>query len=451
MRPKPFVVPKSGDPFANDTLGRKDQIEALTILLRNIEGPGVLAIDAPWGAGKTVFLRMWAQYLRRERFRVAEFNAWETDFSDDPLIALYAALDGVLDRSSTIKAKNALKAGATMVSKLASTALPVPDVAALIASVSDRLEEPTEVRLKRHRDAEEAINDFKKALEKTTRGRLPFVVFIDELDRCRPDYAISLLESTKHIFDINGVVFVLGVNLSELAHSINAMYGDGFSSDVYLNRFLDRRIYLPKPDRSRFLDELLTSVGMGEHLDQSNFIRLFLNSYVLAARDISLRDIEQAVFHLGMTISSVRSVRSWSGFPLDMVAASLTLMRVIVPNIYLEFMRGEVTDLDVLEAMNSAINRSSDWWKGRNHDQASRVGAKMEAFVAGWGNAIGAGHDRKSSLLQKRQEEADQGDDDYPVTVVNDAAKVMSGVEVPEFMRVLSLIEMITYDPRSES
>ncbi len=451
MRTRPFVLPKSGDPFANDTLERKDQIEALTVLLRNIEGPCVLALDAPWGAGKTVFLRMWAQYLRRERFRVAEFNAWETDFSDDPLIALYAALEGVLDRSSTTKAKNALKAGATMVSKLASTALPVPDVAASIAVAGDRPAESTEARLKRHRGAEEAISNFKKALEKTTRGRLPVVVFVDELDRCRPGYAISLLESTKHILDVDGVVFILGVNLSELAHSVNAMYGDGFSSDVYLNRFLDRRVYLSKPDRSQFLDELLTSVGMSEHLNHTNFIRLFLNSFVLAAPNISLRDIEQAVFHLGMIISSVRGKRSWSGFPLDMVAVSLMLMRIIVPNIYGQFIRGEVTDLDALEAMNSAINRSSDWWKGRNHDQASRVGAKMEAVLAGWGIAIGAAHDRESSLLQKRQEEADQGDDDYPATVVNDAAQVVTGVEVPEFLRVLSLIEMITYDPASDS
>ena len=451
MRPALFVVPKSGNPFTNDTLGRGDQIEALTVLLRNIEGPCVLALDAPWGAGKTAFLQMWAEHLRRKRFRVAEFNAWETDFSDDPLIALYAALEGVLDRSSSMKAKDALKAGATMVSRLASTALPVPDVAAIVTAATDRPEESTEARLKRHRYAQQAIDDFKHALKETTRGRLPLVVFIDEMDRCRPDYAVRLLESTKHIFDVDGVVFILGVNLSELAHSVTAMYGNSFSSDVYLNRFLDRRIYLPNPDRSRFLDDLLGNVSLDEHLDKSNFVRLFLDSYVLAASDISLRDIEQAVFHLGMAISSVRGRRSWAGFPLDMLAVTLMLMRVVVPNTYLRFIRGEVSDLDALDDMNSAINRSSDWWKGRNHDQASRIGARMEAILAGWGNAIGSAHSRQSLLRQKRQKEVDEGDNGYPATVISDTTEVLTKTEIPDFMSVLSLIEMITYDPASGS
>jgi len=456
MRPRPFEVPKSGDPFAHDTLGRKDQIEALTLLLRNIEGPCVLAIDAPWGAGKTAFLQMWAQHLRRERFRVAEFNAWETDFSDDPLIALYAALEGVIGRRSSERASNVLKAGATMLSRLTSTAatavtgLPVPDAAEMVTAVTGSSVTSTKARLERHRDAETSIRDFKKALERATKGGLPLVISIDELDRCRPDYAIRLLESTKHIFDVDGVVFILGVNLSELAHSVNAMYGNSFSSEVYLNRFLDRRIYLPKPDRSRFLDELLGAVGMGEHLDKGNFVRLFLDSYVLGASDISLRDIEQAVFHLGMAISSVRGRRSWSGFPLDMVVVTLMLMRVTVPNTYLRFIRGEVSDLDALTDMNSTINRSSDWWRGRNHDQASRVGARMEAILAGWGNAIGSAHGGQSLLLQKRQQEVHESDDDYPSTVINTAAKVQT-IEIPEFMSMLSIIEMITYDPASDS
>lgn len=313
-----------------------------------------------------------------------------------------------------------------MVSKLASTALPVPDVAAMVAVATDQPAESTEARLKRHRDAQQAVDDFKQALSKTTRDRLPLVVFIDEMDRCRPDYAVRLLESTKHIFDVDGVVFILGVNLSELAHSINAMYGNGFSSDAYLNRFLDRRIYLPIPDRTRFLNDLLRAVGLGEHLNKSNFVRLFLDSYILAAPDISLRDIEQAVFHLGMAISSIRGRRSWSGFPHDMLAATLMLMRVVAPSTYLRFIRGEVSDLDALDAMNSAINRSSEWWKGSNYDQASRVGARMEAILAGWGNAIGSAHDRQSLLLQKRKQEVHEGDDDYPTTVVDDAAEVMA-------------------------
>ena len=76
------------DPFKNDLLGRKKPAEVLTQMLRSIEGPCVLTVDAPWGAGKTTFLNMLAQQLRNDEFPVVTFNAWETDFIGDPFLAL---------------------------------------------------------------------------------------------------------------------------------------------------------------------------------------------------------------------------------------------------------------------------------------------------------------------------------------------------------------------------
>ena len=76
------------DPFRHDLLDREETAKALTNLVGNIDGPCVMAVDAAWGAGKTTFLKMWARYLRKERFPVVEFNAWETDSSGDPFVAL---------------------------------------------------------------------------------------------------------------------------------------------------------------------------------------------------------------------------------------------------------------------------------------------------------------------------------------------------------------------------
>ncbi len=91
IQPREIDVPKN-DPFKNDLLGRKESVEVLTHLVGNFEGPCVLAVDAAWGNGKTTFLRIWAQHLRKEKFPVVEFNAWETDFSGDPFVALSAEL-----------------------------------------------------------------------------------------------------------------------------------------------------------------------------------------------------------------------------------------------------------------------------------------------------------------------------------------------------------------------
>ena len=91
IQPREIEVP-ADDPFKNDLLDRRESVEVLTHLVRSFEGPCVLAVDAAWGNGKTTFLRIWAQYLRNEGFPVVEFNAWETDFSEDPFVALSTEL-----------------------------------------------------------------------------------------------------------------------------------------------------------------------------------------------------------------------------------------------------------------------------------------------------------------------------------------------------------------------
>ena len=96
VRPADVEVPED-DPFRNDLLNRKPSIETLTGLLSALEGPCVLALDSEWGGGKTTFLGMWAAYLRNEGFAVAEFNAWKTDFSGDPFVALSSRLQEQLD------------------------------------------------------------------------------------------------------------------------------------------------------------------------------------------------------------------------------------------------------------------------------------------------------------------------------------------------------------------
>lgn len=276
VRRPPFEVPESEDLFENDKLDREDQVRAVTGLLRNLDGPCVLAIDSAWGSGKTVFLKMLAQNMRNDGFRVAEFNAWETDFSTDPLIALFSALEPTLNMTPEDKGKTVLRAGATLVSKLASSSVPfMPDIASAVADAGEQTQSTFKARLKVHRDAEEAIQRFKDELVKVKHDHLPVVICVDELDRCRPSYAIEFLEVAKHIFDADGIAFVLAVNMSELGHSVEALYGSNFDGRNYLRRFVDHVLYLPKPDRTRFVDHLLESVGLSHVTDPSRFIRAF--------------------------------------------------------------------------------------------------------------------------------------------------------------------------------
>ena len=100
FRPPEIVVPED-DPFVNDVLGREASARVLTQLISTLDQSFVLAIDSPWGTGKTTFLRMWLQSLRKEGCACLHFNAWETDFVEDPLVSLIGELSERSSGSST--------------------------------------------------------------------------------------------------------------------------------------------------------------------------------------------------------------------------------------------------------------------------------------------------------------------------------------------------------------
>ncbi len=97
----------------------------------------------------------------------------------------------------------------------------------------------------------------------------PLIVMIDELDRCRPSYAIELLEVAKHLFSVDHIVFVLAVNRSELAHSIRALYGSDFDAEGYLRRFFDVDFRLPEPDRKSFIDAMMDTQQIKKHFGEA--------------------------------------------------------------------------------------------------------------------------------------------------------------------------------------
>ena len=159
------------DPFRNDLLGRKESAKVLTQLVDGIEGPCVMAIDAPWGAGKTTFLKMWSQHLRNEGFPVVEFNAWETDHAEDPFVALAAELKEGLkafgDESLTEKIKETTKAAGQVALRAIPGIIRMVTAGALDLQLLIEKEAGTllasyaEKRLDRYKDDQESIKIFR--------------------------------------------------------------------------------------------------------------------------------------------------------------------------------------------------------------------------------------------------------------------------------------------------
>ena len=254
-----------------DLLKRSEEADSLqNYLLKRYEQiplkPFTLNINAEWGYGKTYFLQQLANKCAVDGHPVVYFDAWKNDYTKEPLLAFMSELNGQLDEyldTREQKAKNILK-------KIAEFSLPI--IFSIIAKrftgysidqlnemlsedkgiekektedkVSSLVSNMTKITLEEHFRTKNSINDFKenmknllKKIESYKNKKLPLFILIDELDRCRPNYAIELLENIKHLFDIEGIYFIIATDSRQLSHSINAVYGDNFASEKYLKRF----------------------------------------------------------------------------------------------------------------------------------------------------------------------------------------------------------------------
>ena len=365
IRSADLVVP-SDDPFENDLLGRRPAVESLTRILASSTGPCVVSVDAEWGSGKTVFLRMWSQHLQNAGFHVIQFNAWETDFTNNPLHALTAELTRSLAQCSDPKIEGITrtlresaselafalaKAGVRGAGALLPAAGPVAAEATVHAIDSMRRDPVSE-----YQQARDSIEKLKLAIGKASnalssrRRRKPLVIAIDELDRCRPSYAIGLIETAKHIFSVDNVVFVLAINSSALEHSIKAVYGSAFDAEPYMRRFIDLQFRLPEHDRTRFMKALLKSAGLSRIIhtrtDEGELSFMLFTSFFADTKH-NLRDIEQAARRLGLILQLLDDVQPWMMFS----AVVGLILRAAEPDLYSKFLHDEAKDEEILETL----------------------------------------------------------------------------------------------------
>ena len=89
----PALDVPADEPLRNDALERRPSVEFLIRLIARAGGPFVLALDSPWGTGKTTLVRMLEAELKRQDFCCITLNAWQVDYVTDPLVALVSSID----------------------------------------------------------------------------------------------------------------------------------------------------------------------------------------------------------------------------------------------------------------------------------------------------------------------------------------------------------------------
>mgnify|MGYP001671266444 CR=1 FL=1 len=295
-----------------DEFNRKPIAENIIRLLTSPIDLSPMVIDGGWGTGKTEFCQKLIRLMQQQHpdYQPVYIDAFRSDHSGEPLLALLAEIikactpedtgEQPSEQRKNITRKVAKAAGFVMktVAKAAvghvlkqnledlekgmsqiindeeeakNVAATVADSATTLAShsIDATIDATIEALLKEQIEAEKNLKTLKACLTELAEEK-PIILFIDELDRCRPDYAVDMLEVIKHVFDVENVKVVLVTNTKQLRAAINHRYGAEVDAHKYLDKFLKYSFALP--------DKVVAPFGMRQALVSVEYFKQLIQN-----------------------------------------------------------------------------------------------------------------------------------------------------------------------------
>ena len=354
-----------GQPWADDVLEREQIGTALTNLVSSETNPLVIGLNGAWGTGKTFVLKRWQQALEENKYQSIYFNAWEDDFCDDPLVAIVGQLSESLKSTKFKKTTETIKKYLKVI--LIENARGVLGKTIGLTIPDEELKKLADQALKSYSEQRTNKDKLKKELAKMasevkTQTGHPLIFIIDELDRCRPTFAIELLERVKHIFNTPNMVFVFGVNRNELCAAVKSVYGE-IDADVYIRRFFDMEFTLPEPNAEEFCKNLIVKYNLGAfffemskfadrdiHKKDFNDIDAYF-PLLCSHFNLSLRDIEHCM--TSMIFASRNIKKQHRMFPL--IVGVLIILRLKNNSLYRDFVAGKCLASKVINYIDLAF------------------------------------------------------------------------------------------------
>ena len=368
--PEPEV--SSSEPWGDDVLGRAEIAGRLTNLIRDQSVPFTVSVHGQWGTGKTFMLKRWQKDLEKQGFQAIYFNAWEDDFCDDPLLAIIGQLAEHFNKDESTFKSLAANVGKKGVLLLRQNALGILErqtgVTLELKQDGTNQWDPLEDYLAQRATKDELKEDLTNLSAKVrSETGHPLVFIIDELDRCRPTFAIELLERVKHIFDVPDMVFAFGVNRDELCKSLASIYGE-IDVDVYLRRFFDMEFTLPEADSAEFawhlmarfeLDDFFSglSAKAQNRMHQSEY-RVLATYFprIWSSLGLSLRDIDYCVKLIALTGKNIEL----HNYMYPWLIGLLITVKLKNLGLYRRFIRGLCYGSEVVDFVDGVLNSEVD-------------------------------------------------------------------------------------------
>lgn len=369
----------------HDLFKKKQLSRSLTALFENLEHGSVCLLDGRWGTGKTTFVRQWAADLSSMNIPSIYFDAFSSDYLDSPFEAIagtfvQAAMEA--DRSDQSAYKSFLSKAATVGKAVASVSARVGIKAATLGAVTaadlgelggirdivadglgDVTEESVKKLLESHADRQAQFAALRRSLSElpgllkpnqSIGGDPPLIVFIDELDRCRPDFSLGILEVLKHFFRADRIHFVLVTNRDHLQTSVDRRYGAGSASSEYLEKFYDFVVYYEHSYERHSEDSIETFVNSAMRdlipadLEDGRYIREYVRDIAMAFR-LTLRQIQALSTNVAIAYLAARPRE----YRPAVLIAFLALIKTMRPALYKNAKNSKLRWEDVRDFLNS--------------------------------------------------------------------------------------------------
>lgn len=242
---------------------RENEIETILDIVNNKEDYKensehcmIILLNGNWGSGKTTFLNELCEKVNSlddiEIFNY--YNAYEHDFYSNAFIPFFASINDKVNLKNEIKnlattygketAKDIVVLSYTITKSIFSkkTGIDLDDIKNNIKDIRD--EEEKNDLIKEYKDVIELKKKIKRKISKISEKKTQIFI-IDELDRCKPTFAMETLEIIKHFFDVDNCVFIISVDKMQLAESVKSIYGNGIDSEKYFSKLYDYQFDLP--------------------------------------------------------------------------------------------------------------------------------------------------------------------------------------------------------------
>ena len=377
--------------FLQDSIGRNEEIFHFVDLLNSINTNYAIALDAQWGSGKTFFIKQVKMILdsynnineltqeditkihneidkmKRANGEISiepcfsfYYDAWENDNDEDPIISL---IYNIYINSSNYFEFDDFKDKLFKAGKIFGSIFEIftgRNINALIDNL-ENIENFDVIfhKQKSQKNVKERIDEFLNTLIEDDKR---VIIFIDELDRCKPSFAVKLLERIKHYFDNDKIMFVFSVNFLELQHTIKSYYGDNLNASKYIDRFFDLHLSLVDINKEKYF-KLIGFSERGYIID--NISKVIINYCGFELREINkfYYLAKAASLKINRIISDGFSEENTLKFCINYVVPIIIGLRMYDVNLYNDTIGGKnsqifieiFTNEDFLKSLNKNV------------------------------------------------------------------------------------------------